>query len=176
MVEALMVKKSLSLHQKYLLFPEFQLYTARLSEFHASRWRDICVLKKVGFIEMIKSTNSSSTILLVDDEPDVRQILSLALEMEGFTTLQAENGYQAIQILMTVTRLPSVIVLDLSMPILDGRGFLDRRAQDLILAKIPVIVVSGSSRPAQALPGIERFLQKPVELTQLVEMIGQLMK
>ena len=119
-------------------------------------------------------TDSSSTILVVDDDPDVRQILSLALDTEGFATLQAENGYQALQILRTVSHFPSVVVLDLSMPILDGRGFLHRRAQDPILVQIPVIVVSGSSRPREALPGIEVFLQKPVTVSLLVEAINQL--
>ena len=124
--------------------------------------------------EMSKPNHVSSTTLVVEDEPDVREVLSLALEMEGFIILQAENGQQAIQMLTTVSRFPAVVVLDLSMPILDGHGFLVRRAQDPILAQIPVIVVSGSSRPVEALPCIERFLQKPVELAQLVEMIEHL--
>ena len=123
---------------------------------------------------MSKPNHVSSTILVVEDDPDVREMLSLALEMEGFIILQAENGLQAIQMLTTVSRFPAVVVLDLSMPILDGHGFLVRRAQDPILAQIPVIVVSGSSRPVEALPCIERFLQKPVELAQLVEMIEHL--
>lgn len=118
----------------------------------SSKWRDICV-PALEVAEMSKPNHVSSTILVVEDEPDVREMLSLALEMEGFVILQAENRQQAIQMLTTVSRLPAVVVLDLSMPILDGHGFLVRRAQDPILAHIPVIVVSGSSRPVEALPG-----------------------
>jgi len=129
---------------------------------------------KIVLTEMTKLADCGSTILVVDDEPDVRLILCLALEIEGFPTLQAENGYQALQILMTVSQFPSVIVLDLSMPILDGRGFLHRRAHDPILAQIPVIVVSGSSLHREALPGIEVFLKKPVKISLLVGVINQI--
>ena len=112
------------------------------------------------------------TILIVDDEPDVREILSLALETEGFVVLQAENGQEALQILKNVAHFPSVIVLDLSMPVLDGHGFLNQRAQDSILADIPVIVVSGGGGPDKPLPGVEVFLQKPIEMARLLKIIG----
>ena len=65
-----------------------------------------------------------SSILLVDDDPDVRESLSLALEMHGYLIVHAENGQEALDKLKHTERLPLVVVLDLAMPILDGRGFL----------------------------------------------------
>ena len=116
---------------------------------------------------------AGSTILLVDDDPDVREALSLVLEMKGYLVVQAENGQAALHQLKNTDRLPLVVVLDLAMPILDGRGFLEQRARDRVLANIPVIVISGS-RPDEALSEVEVFLQKPVEITRLLESISQI--
>jgi two-component system, chemotaxis family, chemotaxis protein CheY len=112
-------------------------------------------------------------ILVVDDEPDVREGLSLALEMEGYIVVQAANGQEALERLKNFDRLPLLIVLDLTMPILDGRGFLEQRARDRILADIPVIVVSGS-KPDEVFSDVEAFLQKPVEIVRLLESISHI--
>ena len=112
-------------------------------------------------------------ILLVDDEPDVREVLSLLLEREGYMVMQAGNGQEALEKLKHVARLPLVIVLDLTMPVLDGRGFLAQRARDHLLANIPVIVISGS-RPDEGIADVEVFLQKPVEMIRLLESISHI--
>jgi CheY-like chemotaxis protein len=75
--------------------------------------------------------------------------------------------------LKKVERLPLVVVLDLTMPVLDGRGFLAQRARDRILANIPVIVVSGS-KPDEELAEVEVLLQKPVEVVRLLESISHI--
>jgi CheY-like chemotaxis protein len=116
---------------------------------------------------------TSSTILVVDDDPDIREGLSLALEMAGYRVLQAANGQEALHRLKHIERLPLVVVLDMAMPILDGRGFLAERAQDRILARIPVIVVSGN-KPDEAFSNVEVFLQKPVEVTRLLQSISHI--
>jgi CheY-like chemotaxis protein len=110
---------------------------------------------RVGILEdrKLKPNQAGLTILIVDDESDIREILALSLENEGCIALQAQNGQEAIQMLRKTSRFPSVVVLDLSMPVLDGRGFLYQRAADRILAEIPVIVVSGSSHAQGAARG-----------------------
>jgi CheY-like chemotaxis protein len=122
---------------------------------------------------VITMEHAGLTILLVDDDPDVREGLSLALEMKGYLVVQADNGQEALHQLKNTDRLPLVVVLDLAMPILDGRGFLKQRARDRVLANIPVIVVSGS-RPDKALSEVQLFLQKPVEITRLLESISHI--
>jgi CheY-like chemotaxis protein len=122
---------------------------------------------------VITMEHAGLTILLVDDDPDVREGLSLALEMKGYLVAQADNGQEALHQLKNTDRLPLVVVLDLAMPILDGRGFLKQRARDRVLANIPVIVVSGS-RPDKALSEVQLFLQKPVEITRLLESISHI--
>ena len=120
-----------------------------------------------------KMEPARSSILLVDDDPDVRESLSLALEMHGYLIVPAENGQEALDKLKHTERLPLVVVLDLAMPILDGRGFLQQRAQDRVLTNIPVIIVSGS-RPDETLSEVEAFLPKPVEITRLLESINRI--
>jgi CheY-like chemotaxis protein len=102
---------------------------------------------------------AGSMILVVDDEPDVRESFSQALEMEGYVVVHARNGQEALERLKKVERLPLVVVLDLTMPVLDGRGFLAQRARDRILANIPVVVVSGS-KPDEELAEVEVFFAK----------------
>lgn len=79
------------------------------------------------------------TILVVDDELDAREGLALVLEIHNYLVLQAANGQEAIDILKNTEPLPALIVLDLTMPVLDGRGFLIQRAQDQTLAEVPVV-------------------------------------
>jgi len=110
-------------------------------------------------------------VLLVDDDPDIRETLSELLDANGYEVLEAENGQIALDVLKNTPRFPCVVLLDLSMPVLDGREFLRRRASDPILRKIPVVVVSGSNQPADPLEGIDEYLRKPVKFERLIEVI-----
>ena len=77
------------------------------------------------------------TILLVDDDLEVLDTMSEFLKIHGYATLQAQNGQHAIDLLKTMVAIPLLIVLDMSMPVLDGRGFLKRRVKDPVLLAIP---------------------------------------
>ncbi|HXM15970.1 MAG TPA: response regulator [Candidatus Eremiobacteraceae bacterium] len=115
---------------------------------------------------------SRQIVMLIDDDQDVRTTMSELLATEGYSTLEAENGKEAIEVLKKAPRLPNLVILDMAMPVLDGRGFLRFRAQDPILREIPVLVVSASEPPVPR-EGIEMFLRKPVEVSRLLEKIGQ---
>ncbi len=114
----------------------------------------------------------AEAVLLVDDDQDIRESLSELLDASGYVVLQAENGQIALDVLKTTPRFPCVVLLDLSMPVLDGREFLRRRASDPILRDIPVVVVSGSNPPAEPLPGIDEYLKKPVKFERLIEILS----
>jgi CheY-like chemotaxis protein len=64
-------------------------------------------------------------------------------------------------------------MLDLAMPVMDGREFLKLRAVDPILRKIPVVVVSGNIPSGELLVGINAYLRKPVKVDRLIEIIEQ---
>jgi CheY-like chemotaxis protein len=119
-----------------------------------------------------QTTDSAlETILLVDDDNEVSEAMSELLEKEGYLTVRAQNGQKALDLLKQMSRFPLFILLDMTMPVLDGRGFLAERAHDSGLIKIPVIVVSGSDIPSIPLMDIRAYLRKPVTIHQLMSII-----
>src|ERR1700730_13811531 len=67
-------------------------------------------------------------VLLVDDDPLGRESLSELLDAKGYSVLEAENGQTALEVLKKTPHFPCLIVLDLAMPVMDGREFLKLRA------------------------------------------------
>jgi CheY-like chemotaxis protein len=95
------------------------------------------------------------------------------LEAKGYCVLQAENGQRALDALKKTPHFPCLVLLDLAMPVMGGREFLERRSQDAILQDIPVAVVSGNARTDEPPEGICAFLCKPVNVDRLIEVIEQ---
>jgi two-component system response regulator CpxR len=114
-------------------------------------------------------------ILLVDDDLDIREILSEALGDLGFQVVAAANGREALALVEDLEVGPSVILLDLMMPIMDGYGFLEARANDPKLAAVPVAVVTAGhgiddERIGDGIP----VIRKPFELSRLVDVLARL--
>lgn len=103
--------------------------------------------------------------LVVDDDKDLRDIICRTLESEGWRTLSAGDGEEALELLRTSADRPCLIVLDLLMPHMNGWEFRDRQIADPALRDIPVLVLSGASgsRPL-GVPVVE----KPFDLEALV--------
>jgi len=78
-----------------------------------------------------------STVLIVDDNDDSREILALVLGMDGFTTIQARDGIEALE--QARLHHPTVVITDIFMPRLDGIDFARELRADPALSKIPVI-------------------------------------
>lgn len=97
------------------------------------------------------------SVLVVDDEAGVREIVALMLGDMGYRTLPASNGQEALNILTVED--PVLIILDLNMPVLDGPGFLAAYARAGY--KIPIIVSSANRFPSIPLFGIAEVLSKP---------------
>jgi CheY-like chemotaxis protein len=114
-------------------------------------------------------------ILVVEDDPGSREAISLVLELQGYAVDSAANGLEALNHLQQDER-PCLILLDLMMPVLDGRGFRARQRQDPALADIPVVVVSADGSVAQkaASLGAAGYLQKPVEVDELLAAVQRL--
>ena len=85
------------------------------------------------------------TVFVVEDDADTREMLCRFLELEGYHVESAVNGQQALERLHAGAH-PSVILLDLMMPVMDGWQFRHAQAQDAALSTIPVIVVSAAGR------------------------------
>lgn len=104
-------------------------------------------------------------ILIVEDNVDLRMLYEQAMSSEGYETISAGNGREALDLLRSGTR-PCVILLDLMMPVMDGWQFLKEREADPALSSIPVVVCSASK---ENVPDSVRFLRKPVDLDVLLQ-------
>ena len=113
------------------------------------------------------------TVLIVEDDADLRNALAEVLEDGNYKPLRAENGAVALQELRTAARAPCVILLDVMMPVMDGRAFRAALQQDPALSGIPVIVLSAHTDASTAAAQIdaEVFLVKPVDLGTLMEVV-----
>jgi CheY-like chemotaxis protein len=131
---------------------------------------DICSLMTA--MRNVK-TKIDKMILVVDDDPSVRRSTSRLLKTHGFSVMQAENGQMALEALKQMRSFPCLVVLDMAMPVMDGRGFLKLRAQDPLLRDIPVVVVSGSPQSGEPLEGISAYLCKPLNGDHLINLIHQ---
>lgn len=115
---------------------------------------------------------SHSHILLVEDNADTRDSMSLLLEMEGFRVVSAANGQEGLDRLQSDGK-PCLILLDLMMPILDGWGFRKKQQQQPEHADVPVVVLSadGAVEQKAASLGAAAYLQKPVEVDSLLDVV-----
>jgi DNA-binding response OmpR family regulator len=113
-----------------------------------------------------------SRVLVVDDDPDLVQLISGMLEILGYPVVTAANGAEALD---AVDReRPALVVLDARMPILDGKGF-SKSLKDKGM-KIPILVITGAPdarKWAQDI-GADGYLAKPFELTDLLETVRRL--
>ena len=110
------------------------------------------------------------TVLIVEDDLDLRDALVEALHERGYAVLTASDGEEALEVLEAVR--PTVILLDLMMPRLDGYAFLAVRSDRADLAGIPVIVASAAppTRPL-SMSTFTEFLAKPYSTESLVSAI-----
>jgi DNA-binding response OmpR family regulator len=118
-----------------------------------------------------KATRDREAILLVEDEDELRDVLTDILEDEGYDVIPASNGKQARDYLDTAR--PSVIILDLMLPIMNGWEYLRALRSDERFASIPVLVTTGVDRDRP--PGASAILKKPYSVGELVEILGRLL-
>src|SRR6185436_84364 len=83
-------------------------------------------------------------VMIVDDDEEIRQSLSELFEDRGHTTIQAQNGQEALDLLHHIAEPPCVILLDMLMPVMNGFEFLTKWASDARVQNIPVVAVSAS--------------------------------
>ena len=85
-------------------------------------------------------------ILVVDDNVDVRSAIAELLRQEGYTVVEATNGSEALQYLLTASATPSLLLLDLNMPVMSGWEVIRAVRGDLRFANLPIILVTGERR------------------------------
>jgi len=108
-------------------------------------------------------------ILVVDDEPMVRQSLGQFLGDEGYTVEEAADGADALA--RVVEHRPDVILLDLMMPVMDGWEFRRQQQADPALAPVPVIVLSALDQARASNLEATAFLKKPLDFDRLLSLV-----
>jgi CheY-like chemotaxis protein len=120
---------------------------------------------------------SGPLVLIVDDVQDNRTIYVLFLKFSGFRVAEAENGEEALQ--KATTLLPDVVVMDLSLPVMDGWEATRRLKRDARTKKIPIVVLTGHALPqyAQAArdAGCDLVITKPCLPEQLMEALHRIL-
>jgi CheY-like chemotaxis protein len=114
------------------------------------------------------------TVLVVEDHADLREMLAVLLESEGFQVQTAANGKEALDSLKHGR--PAVILLDLMMPVMSGDEFRRRQLQEPAFADVPVICMTAAhdgSQRAERLKAAQYF-QKPVDFDQLINAVREL--
>ncbi|HXH30802.1 MAG TPA: response regulator [Bacteriovoracaceae bacterium] len=111
------------------------------------------------------------SILIVDDDEDIRNAMSDVLEMEGHHTIQAANGKEALEIIANNTK-PCLVLLDMMMPVMNGREFLDVVIASGSLTPLPVVIVSAHASIRET-EGAVGFLKKPVNIDAILKVASQ---
>ena len=114
-----------------------------------------------------------TSILVVEDDGDLRDMMAQVLALEGFDTATANNGRDALAYLSKHAK-PDVIVLDLMMPVMDGWEFRRHQQADPGLADIPVVILSALDPSRAADLAGAAFLRKPLDFDRLLDIVRQI--
>jgi CheY-like chemotaxis protein len=131
------------------------------------------ILRERG--HMVRSgLGETKTILVVDDERDVREALELSLSLEGYQVVTARHGREALDLLERGLR-PSLVLLDLMMPVMNGRDFLAALRGQPEFDQLPVVVVTAFGRMAAEFSALglqtQGFVPKPASLAVLLDAV-----
>lgn len=116
----------------------------------------------------------SRPLLVVDDDTDLREALEEVLRDAGYTVMGAGNGQQALEVLRQAQATPSLVLLDMMMPVMDGATFGRRMRAVDAWRDIPVLVFSASANARQVADemGACGYLRKPVDVETLLKAVA----
>ena len=126
---------------------------------------------------MLEKDSRDRTILIVEDSDDARYFMRLALEDHGYLIVEAENGAEAVK--LALSQRPDIILMDLSLPIMDGIAATEKiRASDR-LGPIPIIAVTAHQetdfRAGAKAAGFDAYVTKPIDIDFLSDLIEGLL-
>jgi CheY-like chemotaxis protein len=119
--------------------------------------------------------NDDFTVLVVEDDRDSRELVKATLEIAGYRVIEAESGFEAVEAARYYE--PDAILMDMSMPFMDGCQCTRRIRQDSRLAMVPIIACTAYNRwewrGKAILAGCTDFLPKPVDAPKLLTMLSR---
>jgi len=112
------------------------------------------------------------SILIIDDDPGIRELVTVFLQHKGYSAMSARNGAEALSQLEQ-HQPPQMILLDLMMPVMDGAGFRHAQQQIPQLAAIPVVVMSAAENIDAQAPSLtaDAYLPKPIDFDALLGLV-----
>ncbi len=113
-------------------------------------------------------SNNPKPILIVDDSPDIRESIKLIAESNGHSILEAANGREALARIRSSKEAPSMILLDLWMPEMNGLDFLDELESHGALSEIPVVVMTADPSSVSGHESVRAVLNKPFKMDALL--------
>jgi chemosensory pili system protein ChpA (sensor histidine kinase/response regulator) len=126
----------------------------------------------------VKTQRDTLTVMIVDDSPSVRRVMSNLIKGASWTPLTAKDGLDAMEMLRSATALPDVVLTDIEMPRMDGYEFLAALKANEVLARLPVAMITsraGDKHRRKALDnGAADYLTKPYSDDQLLAMVRRM--
>lgn len=114
---------------------------------------------------------AAGMVLIVDDEPDIRFLLRVTLELAGYCVIEAAHGEAALERVRVSP--PVLVITDRMMPRMGGGELIERLRADKATAAIPIIMVTGTNG---AQPGADAVLTKPFEPDELIGLVSRLIE
>ena len=128
--------------------------------------QEIDARKEVG----VRKDDASKLVLIVDDDLDLLEVTTFVIESEGMAVETARNGAEALALLAN-NRLPTLVLLDLMMPVMNGWEFLAAVAKNPLLQQLPVVVLTAAEH--REVPGAMEVLSKPMDLQELLRVVDR---
>ena len=110
-------------------------------------------------------------VLIIEDEPSIRETLQLALELEGYTVFTASHGQEGLDALTRISR-PCLILLDLMMPVMDGWDFASALKGRREFSQIPIVVITAFDERVRKIEA-QAIIKKPIAMEELLDTVSQ---
>ena len=121
-------------------------------------------------MENIITDKDKKTVLVVDDEQSIRELLVFNLQKEGYDTLEAEDGVTAVD--LAIEKKPDLIMLDVMLPKLDGISVCKKIRYALNISNIPIIMISAKDEESDKIVGLEMgaddYITKPFQIREVM--------
>lgn len=118
---------------------------------------------------MTAAKPASGTVLVVDDEPDIRYLLRVILELAGYRVVEAEHGEAALEQVRDSP--PQLVLTDQMMPVMSGSELIERLRAEASTKSIPILMVSAA---CSVQPGADALLGKPFDPDELIVLVDRL--
>jgi CheY-like chemotaxis protein len=122
--------------------------------------------------ELRAASRTKGTLLLIEDAPDLQELLSEMLTAAGYRVVAASHGGEGMDRLRSGTPI-NLILLDLMMPVMDGWRFREEQLHDPMFASIPVVVISANAEQSGRRIDADAVIPKPVDFDQLLRAIDR---